>query len=148
MRQPTWLCGCAEGPWDSGQVCERIAVYGMSMESSRAGEVFAYPYHYFHGYIDSAQLRAHPHHSFQAEGTRTFPCQPSDVVASCLWLAPFLVQPSRASSRPTLLREVMRFTFIQRFLSGTAALNTHGSGVRRRPDQRIRGRGAAGDLRR
>jgi len=49
-------------------VCDRIAVYGMSMESSRAGEVFQYPYHYFHGYIDSAQLRAHPHHSFQAEG--------------------------------------------------------------------------------
>jgi hypothetical protein len=46
------------------QVCEKIAVYGMSMESSRAGEVFQYPYHYFHGYIDSQQLRAHPHHSF------------------------------------------------------------------------------------
>mmetsp|Transcript_832 Transcript_832/g.1750 ORF Transcript_832/g.1750 Transcript_832/m.1750 type:complete len:535 (-) Transcript_832:314-1918(-) len=50
------------------QVCDRIAVYGLSMESSRLGEPSTYAYHYFSHYVDSVQLRAHPHHSFQAEG--------------------------------------------------------------------------------
>jgi len=57
------------------QVCNKIAVYGLSSErgSSEAAQR-SLPYHYFQFkdlpwlHLDSLQLRAHPHHSFEAEG--------------------------------------------------------------------------------
>ena len=40
----------------------------MSLEASREGDEMRAPYHYFHGYVDSERLRAHPHHAFNLEG--------------------------------------------------------------------------------
>jgi hypothetical protein len=35
------------------QLCQKVAVYGMSLEASREGDEMRAPYHYFHGYVDS-----------------------------------------------------------------------------------------------
>mmetsp|Transcript_40839 Transcript_40839/g.77988 ORF Transcript_40839/g.77988 Transcript_40839/m.77988 type:complete len:418 (+) Transcript_40839:431-1684(+) len=53
------------------QVCRQVSVYGFSLEESRyAAEMKAAgaSYHYFKHWVDSEQLRAHPHHSFTLEG--------------------------------------------------------------------------------
>ena len=50
------------------QACERIAVYGLCVERASSKLFRTFSYHYFSNYLDSTQLRAHPHHSFQAEG--------------------------------------------------------------------------------
>jgi len=56
------------------QVCDKVAVYGLSSERSSSDESSTWPYHYFAFkqfpmlHLDSVQLRAHPHHSFEAEG--------------------------------------------------------------------------------
>lgn len=50
------------------QACERIAVYGLCVERASSKTYRTFSYHYFSNYLDSTQLRAHPHHSFQAEG--------------------------------------------------------------------------------
>ena len=38
------------------------------VEASREGDEMRAPYHYFHNYVDSERLRAHPHHAFNLEG--------------------------------------------------------------------------------
>eukprot|EP00873_Tetraselmis_striata_P035514 jgi/Tetstr1/455778/TSEL_042575.t1 len=50
------------------RACSSVTVYGFSHEISRDASSSSYPYHYFSNYIDSAELRAHPHHSFKMEG--------------------------------------------------------------------------------
>eukprot|EP00899_Mesostigma_viride_P028487 jgi/Mesvir1/8823/Mv02724-RA.1 len=50
------------------QMCRRVAVYGLSLETSSSRRESLHPYHYFTHYVDSVRLRAHPHHSFLMEG--------------------------------------------------------------------------------
>ena len=48
------------------QACKSVDVYGLSMAGSSTAS--SWPYHYFEHYVDSENLRAHPHHSFVLEG--------------------------------------------------------------------------------
>ncbi|GBG65177.1 hypothetical protein CBR_g49970 [Chara braunii] len=50
------------------RVCKHVSVYGISSEPSRKQDRQSWPYHYFTRYIDSMELRAHPHHTFDLEG--------------------------------------------------------------------------------
>eukprot|EP00192_Tetraselmis_astigmatica_P009749 CAMPEP_0117658316 /NCGR_PEP_ID=MMETSP0804-20121206/5800_1 /TAXON_ID=1074897 /ORGANISM="Tetraselmis astigmatica, Strain CCMP880" /LENGTH=887 /DNA_ID=CAMNT_0005464831 /DNA_START=202 /DNA_END=2862 /DNA_ORIENTATION=- len=50
------------------RLCASVSVYGFSHEISRDSSSSSWPYHYFSNFVDSAELRAHPHHSFKLEG--------------------------------------------------------------------------------
>lgn len=55
------------------RLCKDVAVFGLSKEASRDASSSTWSYHYFqqsHRQIDlpTAELRAHPHHSFRLEG--------------------------------------------------------------------------------
>jgi len=65
------------------QLCQKVAVYGMSLEASREGDEMRAPYHYFHNYVDSERLRAHPHHAFNLEGDLLRQWDAAGVVTLC-----------------------------------------------------------------
>jgi len=47
------------------QMCTRVSVYGLSLAESRwttEMKAAGTTYHYFKHWVDSEQLRAHPHH--------------------------------------------------------------------------------------
>jgi hypothetical protein len=49
------------------QMCERVSVYGLSLAESRwttEMKAAGTTYHYFKHWVDSEQLRAHPHHRY------------------------------------------------------------------------------------
>eukprot|EP00899_Mesostigma_viride_P016667 jgi/Mesvir1/25000/Mv16957-RA.1 len=48
-------------------LCSNITLFGFSLEASRGASSTSWRYHYFNNYIDSEELRAHPHHSFTLE---------------------------------------------------------------------------------
>eukprot|EP00192_Tetraselmis_astigmatica_P006141 CAMPEP_0117653252 /NCGR_PEP_ID=MMETSP0804-20121206/3085_1 /TAXON_ID=1074897 /ORGANISM="Tetraselmis astigmatica, Strain CCMP880" /LENGTH=450 /DNA_ID=CAMNT_0005459401 /DNA_START=355 /DNA_END=1707 /DNA_ORIENTATION=- len=52
------------------QICKRVAVYGFTLPDmmGTAEAQAKLSYHYFKKYVDSENLRAHPHHDFKLEG--------------------------------------------------------------------------------
>eukprot|EP00899_Mesostigma_viride_P029721 jgi/Mesvir1/9934/Mv06637-RA.1 len=68
------------------QFCDKVSVYGFSLESSTSKTAMKEsktPYHYFKKYVDSEVLRAHPHHSFKLEGDLLVRLHEAGIVRLC-----------------------------------------------------------------
>mmetsp|Transcript_31671 Transcript_31671/g.59564 ORF Transcript_31671/g.59564 Transcript_31671/m.59564 type:complete len:121 (+) Transcript_31671:429-791(+) len=57
------------GVYLAAALCRSVTLFGFSLEASRDAKSSKNDYHYFQNYIDAEELRAHPHHSFQCEGS-------------------------------------------------------------------------------